>query len=112
MMLGPLLLLPLAPVDVALEKQVAAAVYDAPYPPTCSDCEKLRPAGTPIWGGHYDCSAILGCNQRLCAQCSNEPTCDGDCQTAKDKHGSCYGCLLYTSPSPRDRQKSRMPSSA
>ena len=27
--------------------------------------------------------------------------------------GSFYGtCLLYTSPSPRDRQKSRMPSSA
>ena len=31
--------------------------------------------------------------------------------------GICYGfqsmtCLLYTSPSPRDRQKSRMPSSA
>ena len=24
----------------------------------------------------------------------------------------CHGCLLYTSPSPRDRQKSRMPSSA
>ena len=23
-----------------------------------------------------------------------------------------YHCLLYTSPSPRDRQKSRMPSSA
>ena len=23
-----------------------------------------------------------------------------------------YACLLYTSPSPRDRQKSRMPSSA
>ena len=27
-----------------------------------------------------------------------------------DKGGNC--CLLYTSPSPRDRQKSRMPSSA
>src|SRR5674476_1496572 len=26
--------------------------------------------------------------------------------------GSYYSCLLYTSPSPRDRQKSRMPSSA
>ena len=26
------------------------------------------------------------------------------------EHG--YACLLYTSPSPRDRQKSRMPSSA
>ena len=25
---------------------------------------------------------------------------------------SCFACLLYTSPSPRDRQKSRMPSSA
>ena len=25
---------------------------------------------------------------------------------------ACVGCLLYTSPSPRDRQKSRMPSSA
>ena len=25
---------------------------------------------------------------------------------------SCMTCLLYTSPSPRDRQKSRMPSSA
>ena len=24
----------------------------------------------------------------------------------------CLNCLLYTSPSPRDRQKSRMPSSA
>ena len=29
----------------------------------------------------------------------------------KDKLG-CTTCLLYTSPSPRDRQKSRMPSSA
>ena len=30
----------------------------------------------------------------------------------KGKAGSPYACLLYTSPSPRDRQKSRMPSSA
>ena len=27
-------------------------------------------------------------------------------------NGTLYTCLLYTSPSPRDRQKSRMPSSA
>ena len=27
-------------------------------------------------------------------------------------NGVFYNCLLYTSPSPRDRQKSRMPSSA
>ena len=30
----------------------------------------------------------------------------------KDKLFFPYSCLLYTSPSPRDRQKSRMPSSA
>ena len=30
----------------------------------------------------------------------------------KGLKGSPYSCLLYTSPSPRDRQKSRMPSSA
>eukprot|EP00828_Plagiopyla_frontata_P011975 TRINITY_DN1670_c0_g1_i1.p1 TRINITY_DN1670_c0_g1~~TRINITY_DN1670_c0_g1_i1.p1 ORF type:complete len:152 (+),score=25.89 TRINITY_DN1670_c0_g1_i1:490-945(+) len=28
------------------------------------------------------------------------------------EEGALYTCLLYTSPSPRDRQKSRMPSSA
>ena len=28
------------------------------------------------------------------------------------KRDDCHSCLLYTSPSPRDRQKSRMPSSA
>ena len=30
----------------------------------------------------------------------------------KGNDGQDYICLLYTSPSPRDRQKSRMPSSA
>ena len=30
----------------------------------------------------------------------------------KNKQASILACLLYTSPSPRDRQKSRMPSSA
>ena len=31
---------------------------------------------------------------------------------AEQKGGRVIACLLYTSPSPRDRQKSRMPSSA
>ena len=30
----------------------------------------------------------------------------------QDQFSGLQGCLLYTSPSPRDRQKSRMPSSA
>ena len=34
------------------------------------------------------------------------------CGDLKDMHNAGYICLLYTSPSPRDRQKSRMPSSA
>ena len=33
-------------------------------------------------------------------------------QATKAIYGSDFFCLLYTSPSPRDRQKSRMPSSA
>ena len=37
---------------------------------------------------------------------------EGDLQPLVDSYLSCYACLLYTSPSPRDRQKSRMPSSA
>ena len=36
----------------------------------------------------------------------------GDFQNAVAQLEKQYGCLLYTSPSPRDRQKSRMPSSA
>ena len=33
-------------------------------------------------------------------------------ESAEEVRGFANGCLLYTSPSPRDRQKSRMPSSA
>ena len=34
------------------------------------------------------------------------------CITSADGEKFCYTCLLYTSPSPRDRTRSRMPSSA
>ena len=36
----------------------------------------------------------------------------GIATTGKVPFASTFACLLYTSPSPRDRQKSRMPSSA
>ena len=42
----------------------------------------------------------------LAASLSAQTFADGLVQAVR------YGCLLYTSPSPRDRQKSRMPSSA
>ena len=41
----------------------------------------------------------------LHVQLADEAVCVGDSLSNKS-------CLLYTSPSPRDRQKSRMPSSA
>eukprot|EP00828_Plagiopyla_frontata_P014004 TRINITY_DN1848_c0_g1_i2.p4 TRINITY_DN1848_c0_g1~~TRINITY_DN1848_c0_g1_i2.p4 ORF type:complete len:150 (+),score=28.52 TRINITY_DN1848_c0_g1_i2:211-660(+) len=37
---------------------------------------------------------------------------NGDVMISGDIASMIYNCLLYTSPSPRDRQKSRMPSSA
>ena len=37
---------------------------------------------------------------------------DGKLYTRSDKRGNIKSCLLYTSPSPRDRTRSRMPSSA
>ena len=40
------------------------------------------------------------CREGICGSCS------------MFINGEPHGCLLYTSPSPRDRQKSRMPSSA
>ena len=36
----------------------------------------------------------------------------GDIKSLLRNEARVYACLLYTSPSPRDRQKSRMPSSA
>ena len=40
------------------------------------------------------------------------PTGAIDDSTLRELREASYTCLLYTSPSPRDRQKSRMPSSA
>ena len=37
---------------------------------------------------------------------------NGNSETYKFPRPMIHSCLLYTSPSPRDRQKSRMPSSA
>ena len=53
--------------------------------------------------------AAIGANDTV--HCYNVHDCKGnsDCSTAEH---SCKGCLLYTSPSPRDQRGSRMPSSA
>ena len=45
-----------------------------------------------------------------CARVSNPNNQENDNYAGLLRY--CINCLLYTSPSPRDRQKSRMPSSA
>ena len=51
----------------------------------------------------------------LVAKCARAHACPASERPAEAAHiavADFFGCLLYTSPSPRDRQKSRMPSSA
>ena len=57
--------------------------------------KKLIPALYKLWQKNLlpDNFLITGCSRR-------------------DPGAQAWNCLLYTSPSPRDRQKSRMPSSA
>ena len=54
-----------------------------------------------------------------CLECEERESCKDvctelspDCEDAFSEETALATCLLYTSPSPRDRQKSRMPSSA
>jgi len=67
-----------------------AASVPPPLPfglwPTCADCMTLQPSSE---NELFDCSAILGCNTRLCSFCTNMPSCSGDCKTAFDLYGSC-----------------------
>ena len=62
-------------------------------------------AGTPI-------SEIEEALKKNNQQLAFEPNDFGYLFSGESNSGSIGGCLLYTSPSPRDRQKSRMPSSA
>ena len=49
----------------------------------------------------------------VCYSCQRTGHIAPNCPSLKDRPStSSSSCLLYTSPSPRDRQRSRMPSSA
>ena len=51
--------------------------------------------------GHSEVNIVVGADRR------------GEFESLANKYnGQLYNCLLYTSPSPRDRTRSRMPSSA
>ena len=49
---------------------------------------------------------------RVFATCRNEVDCENLRKEGLESFRLDYDCLLYTSPSPRDRTRSRMPSSA
>ena len=59
---------------------------------------------------------IVSDGKGILAADESNPTCgkrfDSIGVESTEKNRRDYSCLLYTSPSPRDRQKSRMPSSA
>ena len=56
------------------------------------------------WSGDVPAPPVFGCTDSYADNFNSEATSDD---------GSCYyPCLLYTSPSPRDMRRSRMPSSA
>ena len=50
--------------------------------------------------------------EAICEAMSEEMRSDESIYLIGEEVAEYNGCLLYTSPSPRDRQKSRMPSSA
>ena len=68
--------------------------YDAPLHHTATSALAPRTAPSPVW------SYLPSCYRSIMLPFHHVTV------------PSCYRCLLYTSPSPRDRQKSRMPSSA
>ena len=61
-----------------------------------------------------ECHACLNANRLESTLWSHQNSLDlaAIIEEVKNQIGLVYSCLLYTSPSPRDRQKSRMPSSA
>ena len=69
--------------------------------------DRRIPSDTNVITNHS--TTILGKKVNYSAQIGTQPIWDANGEVIVTLH---YTCLLYTSPSPRDRQKSRMPSSA
>ena len=87
------LVTPIGVVTMALQLAIAAFVFRRAWHITSRDLGFVKEGALGSWlvgarGGIAAITIVWGANHLL------------------------GGCLLYTSPSPRDRQKSRMPSSA
>ena len=76
---------------------------------------KIEYDGAPFvgWQRQQSQVSVQGSIEKALSNLENkEHTIAGAGRTDAGVHAKCQVCLLYTSPSPRDRQKSRMPSSA
>ena len=80
-------------------------------------------APLPMYLGHEPAGVVVDPNGSADFKSGDRVAVEPGCPcldskwSMRGKHNLCekgtfMGCLLYTSPSPRDRQKSRMPSSA
>ena len=69
----------------------------------------IRAGDTPIGIDVLEGKSYYWCS---CGKSARQPFCDGSHDGSEFGPLTYKACLLYTSPSPRDRQKSRMPSSA
>ena len=93
--------------------------------PTCGDRTTTSLYPCQAWassGGAlvYADDQLSACIQAQVADSGNQPWYNGDWQPGNFYYSNCdtqllgeiLFCLLYTSPSPRDKRQSRMPSSA
>ena len=92
-----------------LDRSSAASdVYKRqPLNTTLQDIHVDLPVGQPKWGGEFAQKIVwLSSQQNQVAEIRLNPAHLGPVEVMLSI------CLLYTSPSPRDRTRSRMPSSA
>ena len=84
----------------------------SPNPEACRAHQQARDQARAACGDKFGQEHKTCMNEQLqnfdCAKSGNPAR----CEARKKVYQECKGCLLYTSPSPRDRTRSRMPSSA
>ena len=88
-------------------KSTTKAVQNAPKSVSRSPAETVRDIKTVA----KDTLVRNAVDKQLETRQSNEPQ-RAEVEATEQVESAYYSCLLYTSPSPRDRTRSRMPSSA
>ena len=91
------------PVDEKEAEEVILPSMDEWEERLLLNCEK------EVLGYYLTSHPLAPYEVKLASYCSHKTS---GLENCKDRDRVSMGCLLYTSPSPRDRQKSRMPSSA